>query len=728
MDNRMRTMRPDSPRNIPDADRMAHQAALDAAAWKAAISAAADTPIIIAGATGEVATYINGTYEFVPGEVNPGDPPVFLRTHQRDGHSSWLFFTTNRRWAIGNAPAMDYRAAVPTEDLAEQLEQELERASSNVDVEESSGEDATVTVGEDVAGEAATEQAEALAAEMAARERLEHVLVRYEDDTRRTRDARWRDAIATAETELATATTRLEAAREWVAAAAPLGAEVDIEVEEETKASDSAPSRPEETSIEVQVEEPGITPARVATFRVPEGQTMLGALLSGSELTQEAPSSHAGLLPSGLAEAFDNDEAIVWAVTEQTAIAGTLPPETGVFATGGAWITDGGGPWAVRTGTTFVGSSTMIAVTSDTAALWWLTSEMAEERNVGAGAVVNIEGATGWLRNVINGLYTVPARYLNLQRGPRWWPIYSRDEQIWLYFDPENSCWNIGLSEEEMINGALGSVARTDSVRPGTLPPQAGLWSVLLRADRPRKYKRQMSIEVTFLPESQAAPHMQTNWRIGDTGRITRKQLDKLRSLLFCPPSEVYDSTSGQCVAKERQPKVLESYGYWCRTFDYYEISSQLAELFSLGKNDPVVTSLIGQEQTARLAEIKKQWFHLYVQPARLRTVTFDERDLPKFCKIVLTEQEGETQVEASVEEQELERKLEEIGANLTAIRKLNLNNKTERGRTRSASYKLREMGAKRDRRTLLFISNYATNDQFPNDATTYRFRHYGNY
>ena len=81
-----------------------------AAAWDAAAARGGDAApsVTIAGAAGDGATYVNGTFDRVPGERAPGGAPVYKHTTQ----ASWLFFASvHHRWSVGRRKRKDARKA-----------------------------------------------------------------------------------------------------------------------------------------------------------------------------------------------------------------------------------------------------------------------------------------------------------------------------------------------------------------------------------------------------------------------------------------------------------------------------------------------------------------------------------------------------------------------------------------------------------------------------------------
>ena len=65
--------------------------------------------MVIAGATGSSADFVNGTFDRVPGERKPGGAPVYRK---RGSGGVWLFLAPcGSQWYVGNTERKDARKA-----------------------------------------------------------------------------------------------------------------------------------------------------------------------------------------------------------------------------------------------------------------------------------------------------------------------------------------------------------------------------------------------------------------------------------------------------------------------------------------------------------------------------------------------------------------------------------------------------------------------------------------
>ena len=67
-----------------------------------------------AGATGNRAKIVNGTYDRMPAERDPGGAPVYKRRGQvaQAGGDVWLFLASDNQWVVGKTEAKDARKAI----------------------------------------------------------------------------------------------------------------------------------------------------------------------------------------------------------------------------------------------------------------------------------------------------------------------------------------------------------------------------------------------------------------------------------------------------------------------------------------------------------------------------------------------------------------------------------------------------------------------------------------
>ena len=89
-----------------EADRFEAAAA---AVWDAAAARGGDaaTAMVIGGATGPTADFVNGVFDRVPGERKPGGAPVYRK---RGDGGKWLFLApSDNTWYVGSTKSKDAR-------------------------------------------------------------------------------------------------------------------------------------------------------------------------------------------------------------------------------------------------------------------------------------------------------------------------------------------------------------------------------------------------------------------------------------------------------------------------------------------------------------------------------------------------------------------------------------------------------------------------------------------